>query len=212
MTGPSGRISGIVFDLDGTLYDSPGFAATIQESAAGYIAALKGITLDEARRSISEERAQILRETGIVPPLSAVCRELGGTVPDLHTHFTADLVPEAYLVRDERVVRLLERLGRAMSLYLLTNNNRALTDRIVKHLGLDGLFRRTYTIDDAWQAKPDRGLLERVLADIGLQPAQTLFVGDRYDVDLRLPEQMGCPIYLCQTVAQLLRLEEILSG
>jgi len=42
-------------------------------------------------------------------------------------------------------------------------------------------------------------------------PAEALFVGDRYDVDLRLPEQRGCPVYLSRSVEQLLRLEELLS-
>lgn len=212
MTGLRGRISGIVFDLDGTLYDSPEFAATIQDSAAGYIAVLKQVAAADARRMIADERSRLIEESGNVPTLSAVCRHLGGTVQDLHAHFTASLQPESYLVRDDRVIRLLNRLGSAIPLYLLTNNNRILTDRIITHLGLDGLFNKIYAIDDNWQAKPDQALLERILAESALQPAQTLFVGDRYDVDLRLPEQMGCPVYLSQTVEQLLRLEEILLG
>jgi len=210
MTGLHGRIRGIVFDLDGTLYDSAEFAAAIQDSAAGYIAALKHLAPAEARRMITEERARLTEESGTVPTLSAVCRHLGGTVQDLHAHFAASLQPESYLERDERVIHLLAKLGRAMPLFLLTNNNRTLTDRIVAHLGLGGFFRRIYTIDGNWQAKPDPALLEQIFAESDLQPAQTLFVGDRYDVDLRLPEQMGCPVYLSQTVEQLLRLEEIL--
>ena len=53
-------------------------------------------------------------------------------------------------------------------------------------------------------------MMEQVLDRLGLAPAEALFVGDRYDVDLRLPEQRGCPIYLSQNVEQLLRLEELL--
>jgi len=54
-------------------------------------------------------------------------------------------------------------------------------------------------------------MLDLVLAEAGLKPSQALFVGDRYDVDLRLAEQRGCPVYLSQTVEQLLRLEGILG-
>jgi putative hydrolase of the HAD superfamily len=74
------------------------------------------------------------------------------------------------------------------------------------------MFRRIYTIDDTWKAKPDEGILERILADAGLRPSEALFVGDRYDVDLRLPEQLGCPVFLSQGIEQLLRLEEILGA
>ena len=80
------------------------------------------------------------------------------------------------------------------------------------YLGLKGLFRRIYAIDDTWKGKPDEGMLDRILADAGLTPSEALFVGDRYDVDLRLPEQRGCPVYLSQSIEQLLRLEEILGA
>ena len=208
----SNRIRGIVFDLDGTLYVSPVFAAIIQDAAAGYIAGLKGITPDQAGHMMATSRCLLTEETGAVPTLSAVCTRLGGNVPDLHTFFEGCLLPEAYLTRDERVVALLERLAQRIPLYLFTNNNRALTTRIIDYLGLKGLFRRIYAIDDTWQAKPNDSMLDHVLAEAGLKPSETLFVGDRYDVDLRLPEQRGCPVYLSQSVEQLLRLEEILGA
>jgi len=206
------RIRGIIFDLDGTLYVSPEFAATIQDTACSYIAGLKGIDTDHACRLLATTRALLKEETEEVPTLSAVCTKLGGDVRDLHAVFTAHLRPESYLIRDERVVALLKRIEQSIPLYLFTNNNRDLTTRIINILGLDGLFRHIYTIDDTWHGKPDEGLLERILADAGLSPPEALFVGDRYDVDLRLPEQRGCPVYLSQSVEQLLRLEEILRA
>jgi len=51
----------------------------------------------------------------------------------------------------------------------------------------------------------------RILEKIGLSPSEALFVGDRYDVDLRVPEQLGCPVYLSQNLEQLLRLDELLN-
>ena len=206
-----GRIRGIIFDLDGTLYVSPDFADTIQDAAAGYVAGLRGITHDQAGQLIAATRGLLTEATGGVPTLSAVCTSLGGNVRDLHTFFKGCLRPEAYLTRDERVVTLLERIAQRMPLNLFTNNNRDLTTRIIDYLGLNRLFRHIYTIDDTWKGKPDEDMLDRILAEAGLKPSEALFVGDRYDVDLRLPEQRGCPIYLSQSVEQLLRLEEILG-
>ena len=203
-------IRGIVFDLDGTLYVSPVFAADIQEAAAEYIAGLKGLDPAEARTAIVTTRSGMTEATGCIPTLSAVCTALGGSAPDLHAFFERRLQPEEHLVRDERVTALLQKLAVRIPLYLFTNNNRVLTTRILEHLGLSGLFRRIYTIDDTWRAKPDESMLDRILAEAGLKPSQALFVGDRYDVDLRLPEQRGCPVYLSQSIEQLLRLEEVL--
>lgn len=212
MQGHLEDIRGIVFDLDGTLYVSPSFAATIQEAAADYIAGIKGIEPVEASRLLIETRRQLTEERNEIPTLSAVCSELGGTVRDLHAFFITCLRPEDHLCRDQRVIDLLENLAETLPLYLFTNNNRVLTTRIIDHLGLSCVFRSIYAIDDAWKPKPDQGMLDRILAETGLSPSQALFVGDRYDIDLRLPEQRGCPVYLSQSVEQLLRLGELLKG
>lgn len=204
------EIKGIVFDLDGTLYVCDRFAAEIQGAAAAYIAGLKRISQAEAGLLIVATRLRLMEESGTVQTISAVCRELGGSVQELHRYFEQNLRPEAYLVRDERVIRLLERLGKQFSLYIYTNNNRALTARIMNYLGLDGLVSNIFTINDTWVGKPDEGMVNRVLSETGLSPAEALFVGDRYDVDLRVPEQLGCPVYLSQNLEQLLRLEKFL--
>jgi putative hydrolase of the HAD superfamily len=207
----SSNIRGVVFDLDATLYVCDAFATLIQDSATDYIAGLKGISRQDADLLIGATRLRLTEESGTVQTLSAVCEELGGSVRELHRFFEETLRPEACLVRDERVILLLVHLAEKFQLYIYTNNNRALTTRIINYLGLEGLFRNIFTIDDTWVGKPDEEMLSRVLGEIGLSPAEALFVGDRYDVDLRLPEQRGCPVYLSQNLEQLLRLEELLN-
>lgn len=202
-------IRGIVFDLDGTLYTSPDFAATIQDEAVSYMAGLKGVGKEEMRTLMASTRARLAEESGTVQTLSAVCTALGGTVQELHACFEERLRPEAYLVRDDRVIALLEKLRERYRLFIYTNNNRVLTTRILGYLGLDHLFERIFAIDDAWRAKPDEVMLDQLFTTMGLTPAQVLFVGDRYDVDLRLPEQKGCPVFLTQSVDQLMRLEAL---
>jgi HAD superfamily hydrolase (TIGR01549 family) len=207
----SAEIRGIVFDLDGTLYVCDRFGAEIQAAAAAYIAGVKRITQAEAGLLITATRQRLTEESGTVQTISAVSTELGGSVQELHRFFERTLRPEAHLVRDVRVIRLLERLAEQFSLYIYTNNNRVLTTRIINYLGLDGVMRGIFTIDDTWRGKPDEGMVNKVLEVIGLSPKEALFVGDRYDVDLRVPEQLGCPVYLSQNLEQLLRLEELLT-
>jgi putative hydrolase of the HAD superfamily len=206
----SAEISGILFDLDGTLYVSDRFAAEIQAAAAAYIAELKRISQAEAGLLITATRLRLAEESGTVQTISAVCTELGGSIRELHRFFEENLRPEASLVRDERIIGLLERLAERFSLYIYTNNNRVLTARIMNYLGMDGVMRGIFTIDDVWRPKPDEEMVNRILEEIGLSPGEALFVGDRYDVDLRVPEQLGCPVYLSQNLEQLLRLEELL--
>ena len=206
----SGEIRGIVFDLDGTLYESERCAAEIQDASVAYIAGIKQLSQTEAGLVMAATRKRLSDESGTVQTISAVCTELGGSVQELHRFFEETLRPEAYLVRDERVIRLLERLAEQLPLYIYTNNNRVLTTRIMDYLGLNGVVLGIFTIDDTWRGKPDEQMVHKVLAQIGLAPHEVLFVGDRYDVDLRVPEQLGCPVYLSQNLEQLLRLEELL--
>lgn len=206
-----GEIRAIVFDLDGTLYVCDRFAAEIHDASAAYIAGLKGISQDDATQLMAATRARLTEAGGTVQTISAVCVELGGDVQELHNFFVYNLRPETYLVRDERVITLLEDLAGQIPLYIYTNNNRVLTTRIITYLGLDRALRATFTIDDTWRAKPDEEMVKKIVAEIGLPPNKVLFVGDRYDVDLRVPEQLGCPVYLSQSLEQLLRLKELLT-
>ncbi|MHB8056373.1 MAG: HAD family hydrolase [Desulfuromonadaceae bacterium] len=206
----AGEIRAIVFDLDGTLYVCDRFADEIQNASVTYIAGLKGISQEEASQLMAATRTRLTEASGTVQTISAVCRELGGDVQELHSFFVYNLRPEAFLVRDDRVIRLMETLAEQLPLYIYTNNNRVLATRIINYLGLERTLRGTFTIDDRWRAKPDEEMVKSVLAEIGLNPNEALFVGDRYDVDLRIPEQLGCPVYLSQSLEQLLRLEELL--
>lgn len=208
----SADIRGIVFDLDGTLYVNNAFADAIQDAGVAYIAGLLGIRHAQACQLMIETRARLTEENGAVQTLSAVCCSLGGNIRELHRYFTDVLQPEACLVRDERVVGLLKHLSGHFQLYIYTNNNRNLATRILRHLGLDGFFSSIYAIDDNWRGKPDDQTLSTILAETGLDASRALFVGDRYDVDLRVPEQFGCQVYLSRTIEQLMRLENLLAS
>jgi len=212
MTVPAANdIRAIVFDLDGTLYVSDEYAATIQDAAVGYVSGLLGLNSAEASQILADTRRRMADENdAATTTLSAACCELGGTTPALHDYFQRHMRPESYLKRDDRVVHLIERLGRHFSLYVFTNNNRPLTEHILLLLGLEGRFDAIYCIDETWESKPHEARLDQILKATGLSPHKVLFVGDRYEVDLQLPEQKGCPIYLSQSIEQLLRLEELI--
>lgn len=209
---PYRHIRSIVFDLDGTLYVCEAFADSIQDAAVSYIAELLGIKQTQACQLMADTRARLTKSSGTVQTLSAVCSELGGSIRNLHRYFEENLQPEEYIVKDERVIRLVKHLSQRFPLHIYTNNNRPMATRIINQLGLNGLFQRIFAIDDDWLAKPNEQALAGILSQIGLTPAEALFVGDRYDVDLRVPEQYGCPVYLSRNVEQLLRLEELFAG
>ena len=196
----------IVFDLDGTLYANIEFSREIARSFARYIGILLGIDEEEALALVKETRAELSAISGIEAPLSAACIKLGGDLREVHRHMAGEIDPDRFLTRDDRVVSLLKRLKERFDLLLYTNNNRSLTGRIIALLGFEELFREIVTIEDGWSAKPASSVLDRVLEMAGVPPEQCLFVGDRYDIDLRLPTLRGCPVLLVTSVEELLQL------
>ena len=205
------QLTTIVFDLDGTLYVDHELAQAIHQSACRYIAGLRSVPEEEADRLIRSTKERLTAASGWATPLSGACRELGGDLPALHRHFAEEIDPSALIVPDSRVNELVRTLAGQYGLYIYTNNNRFLTDRIVRTLGLAGLFRYAFTIEDTWRPKPDRESLEQHLAVTGAKAGECLFVGDRYDIDLRLPESMGSRVFLSRNVDELLTLNDYLE-
>lgn len=205
------KLAAIIFDLDGTLYTSSALAAEIHRVACSALAEQLGVSGEEAGARLSEAKAGIIAATGREATLSAACLGLGCDIRELHRYLASEIVPEPYLNRDDRVVEMLGRLSGRYSLYIYTNNNRSLATRIMTALGIDGCIRKTFSIDDNWRAKPDRKGVESVFNEIGVEPAHALFVGDRYDVDLRIPAELGSSVFLTRTVEELLTLEEFIG-
>ena len=201
------NIGAIIFDLDGTLYVDRALGREIHLSACRYIAEVRGVMPAQAELLVKQTKERLSADLGYRVSLTRTCTELGADIRELHRHFCEDITPEAFLGRDERVVTLLQQLGTPYELYLYTNNNLCLSDRIMRLIGIEGMFRRVFTIEDSWRPKPDRGVLEEMLREIGCSAQECLFVGDRYDVDLMLPREMGAQVFLSTAVEELLKLE-----
>ncbi len=207
-----GELKALVFDLDGTLYVSGELGREIRSCACRYIAELKGGSVEEAGRLIREMRKRLSAASGTDSTLSHACMELGGNLRELHRRFADEIAPEPLLSPDERVVKLLLALRSKFDLALYTNNNRSLSARIMEGIGVTGLFRLVVTIEDTWRPKPDRAALDNIYRLLGRKPGECLFIGDRYDIDLRLPASIGSAVFLATRVEELLPLNKLLHG
>lgn len=200
-----GKLKAIVFDLDGTLYQEERLGEQVNQSAIRYVADLKGISPAEAERVLEQTRA-LDRDGGTV---SRAVVALGGTLKEMHRRFAADCTPETLLRPDPRVQELLRALGTRYRLHLYTNNNRDLSGRIMDLIGVTPCMDRVFTIEDYWIPKPDRAIITDILTQIGCLPSETLFVGDRYEVDLAVPKSLGCAVLETRTTEELLRLADL---
>jgi putative hydrolase of the HAD superfamily len=204
------QIKAIVFDLDGTLYVSEAFEQAIWKSVSRYAAQLLGVSAEVGGQQLRELRDHLTAERGTVQTLAVAIVVMGGTVPEMHRRFAQELEPGQFIQPDPRVKLLVEQLGKRYTSWLLTNNNQTLTHKILACLDLEQSFHRVLTINDTWRPKPDQTVLDQVLRELDLPPEAVLFVGDRYDIDLLLPEKQGCPVLLTKTIDELMQLETLL--
>jgi putative hydrolase of the HAD superfamily len=202
-------LKALVFDLDGTLYQNERMGDQVNLGACNYIASLKGVSVEKADSMLREARYSMVESGGT---LSRAVESLGGNLRDLHLRLSQDVTPEGVLSVDPRVTGMLKALATRFAVHIYTNNNRPLSARIMKEIGVGGLFEKVFTIEDYWRPKPDRDALLGILESIACKPEETLFVGDRFEVDLALPEKLGCRIYEACTVEQLLELSQLVQA
>lgn len=211
MWSSGSRISSIVFDLDGTLYTCAELADAIEAAAVRQVADSRGISPARARSVMAAAHNRLEEELGRPPTLTRTCEALGLLPRELHRGMQERVHPERWLSHDPVLVALLESLAASCDLYLYTNNSLPLTRKILALLGVDGLFRRLYTIEFTWTPKPDPEALRRVLEDIGGPAEDFLFVGDRQAVDLELPHRLGIRTLLVRETPDLLLVHQLLG-
>lgn len=211
MNQHSSDITTIVFDLDGTLYHNRGLAEEIMATAEDLISHGRGMTPKEARKLLQSAKTALAETLDEEPTLTRSCQELGIEIRDLHRAFQARLRPERYLNYDPVLQALLDSLREHCSLHIYTNNNLPLTRKILALLGVDELFDGLYTIEYRWQPKPDLETLQSLMSEIGGPPQSFLFVGDRRQVDLQLPEQLGALTLEVGETAELLQVHKLLG-
>ncbi len=204
-------VKSIVFDLDGTLYTSDGVAREIHEAGVRVVAETRGLSLEEGRALLDCAKQRLAESIEEEPTLTRTCLELGIEVPDLHRAFRRHVRPERHLEADPVLYALLDSLRDEFDLYIYTNNSLPLSQKILALLGVENLFTRLFTIEFTWTPKPDPETLWRLLEEIGGPPESFLFIGDRHQVDLKVPKEIGIPTLLVNETADLLQIHKLLG-
>jgi len=213
-------VTAVIYDLDGTLVDS---RADIADSVNAMLSTLGLPERDEREiwSFIGEGAERLVR------------RSLGSS----HDHLFAEAIKEWHVEYARRlvaktrpypgIVELLETPPAARG--VLTNKPGAFARDLLRGLGLLGKFPSVVGGDEA-PKKPDPTGLLRLCADLGADPAHTLYVGDS-SIDIATGSAAGVPVcavgwglgapeelrkagpaYLCSSPAEVARLLARLAG
>ena len=200
----------ILFDLDSSLYTHHEYAAFQNEVLAEELARLRGVDAARIREEIRAARERIARETGKVTSLGNAMAELGVDIPTSVAWRERLIKPGEWLSRDGRLVEALSALAERFALAVVTNNPRSVGRQTIRALGVEASFRAVVGLDDTMVSKPAREPFELAARLLGVPAELCVSVGDRYDVDLAVPLDLGMGAILVEGAADVYRLPELL--
>ena len=180
----------VFFDLDGTLLDSlADLRNAVNLTRASYGAG--PLDLADVRRFVGDGiRLLVERALDGIPhdPDEAVRRQLA--------NYGAHCLDDSALYPG--VADGLERLHEAgWKIGLVTNKPEELSDRILRHFGVRAYFDRIAGGGGSYPLKPDPAGCLAMLAELGVEPAHGVMVGDHY-TDLEVGRRAGMTRVLAQ--------------
>ena len=176
------RFDLIVFDWDGTLFDSTGLIVRCIQAACRDI----GVPVP------SDTDAAYVIGLGLHDALQHVVPGLPPTrYPELGARYRHHyLASQHELVLFPGTLPMLQTLKqRQHMLAVATGKGRRGLDDALAHAQLQGMFNSTRTADET-QSKPHPMMLLQLMDELGVQPARTLMIGDTTH-DLQLARNAG---------------------
>lgn len=202
----------IIFDIDSTLYTNEAYAIEQVDVQIRYIAKKLGITNREARNRISEARRKWKNEhDGKKISLGNILTHFGIPIEESVKMRKELLNPEKYLKKDETLFKVLSRLKQKYKLICVTNNPVLPARKTLSVLGIENLIPEVIGLDTCGKSKPANEPFLLAAKKTSSKPEECLSVGDRYDMDISLPLELGMGGILVSGVRDVYKLPEILK-
>ena len=167
----------VIFDWDGTLFDSVGQIVAILQFAA-----------QQFNQPLTDADAKSIIGLG----LPEVAQRLFPAVPELHAdilqayseHYVANSVEDAWFEGVSEMLYALKDQG--IKLAVATGKSRKGLDRVLKQTNSLELFHATRAASET-RSKPDPLMLAEILAETGIHAHEAIMVGDTsYDLEMAL--------------------------
>lgn len=211
------RVSGIIFDIDNTLYRDSAYVRAQSDLLVERLAAELGESVERmSERVDSVRREHAARTDGGKPSLANTFLRFGIDI-ETSARWREELYhPEEYLGADPQLQSTMEQLAFEVPIVAVTNNPRSIGVRTLECLGVMRWFRGVVGLDDSGVSKPHsvpflRGLA--LLADSsGERPeaCEVVSVGDRIEVDLNPSLELGMGAVFVESMDDVYRLPHLL--
>lgn len=202
----------VLFDVDGTLYTNGEYGRYQVEAMVRELARARGVGFEAMSAAIERTRAEIEERDGIKTSLGNAMAAHGVDIPTSVAWRERLIDPSRFLRPDARLREALLALrNMGLALAVVTNNPRSVGLATLRALGVEDLFQAAVGLDDTMVSKPAREPFLLAARLLGVAAAACLSVGDRYDVDLAVPLELGMGAVLVDGVEDAYGLPGLLS-
>ena len=205
------QCAAVLFDMDNTLYTNAKYNQSQIDLPIERLADQRGISfakMNEEIASFREKWAKGHNDQQI--SLGNIFTHFGISIRESIQWRQELYQPERYLARNTRLRSALEELESCFILAVVTNNPVSIAVRTLSVLGVDDLFHDIVGLDTCGVSKPHEKMFMKAAILCGTEPDSCVAVGDRYDIDIALPLELGMGGILVDGVEDVYKLPEIL--
>jgi len=204
-------VRALIFDMDLTLYTNPEYGQYQVDCLVERLGRLRGLSFDAMNREIEDARRLWARtHDGKKPSLSNILLSYGISMEENIRWREETCEPAEFLREDTRLKNTLEELSRLYIMGVVTNNPSLVARKTLAALGVEKLLPIVVGLDTCKVAKPHKMPFMKFSELSACPPETCVSIGDRYDIDLDLPLQMGMGGILVDGVEDVYELPEIL--
>ena len=206
------KVKAILFDVDSTLYSNSGYAQSQIDLPIERLARLLGKDFIEMKEEIASFRANwAAKHGGQSISLANTFLAFGISIMESVRWREELCLPENFLAKDPRLRSALEQLNEYFILAAVTNNPVSVGTKTLNILGVEDLFHAIIGLDTCGVSKPHEEPFMRAAILCGAMPEFCISVGDRYDIDIALPLELGMGGILVNGVEDVYRLPELME-
>jgi phosphoglycolate phosphatase/putative hydrolase of the HAD superfamily len=200
----------LLFDMDCTLYTHDEYARTQIDFSIERLAKLKGKTFDQMNDEIARYRKNWAQShDGRLLSLGNTFLSFGISIEE-NVRWREELCrPEDYLCEDKKLRCALLELAERFSLAIVTNNPVSVAVRTLSVLGVKDIITNIAGLDTCYLSKPNKEIFLKAADLCGVSAAKCVSIGDRYDIDIALPLELGMGGILVDGAEDVYKLPEL---
>lgn len=205
------RVDGLIFDIDSTLYRNKEYTVHQEAVLLQRLSDYSGDSLERTVDKVNQYRSRFAAaHNGRKPSLGNTFLHFGIPIPK-SVEWREELIqPEQYLSHDPVLTDLFESIKRRYKMICVTNNPGKIGRRTLEALGIQNPDLDIIGLDTTLVSKPHKKPFLEASNRLGINVTRLISIGDRYEVDLEVPIELGMGGILVESMDDLYRIEQFL--